>query len=100
MTLAEMIQTGAVISGVFVAVGTFLLSFRSTSFTELKTLFTEIKAQLTEAEEKIKDYEKRVEVLQAALEAAIRQNDNFKRYIARLIAQLEANDIIPEKMDG
>lgn len=101
-----------------VAIGTFWLSARSTSYTELKGLFdtlkTEFNAYKTESDMEKKQLEKQIKILEesnekkdleiAALEdinkTLINQGDNYKRYITRLIRQLETARIIPEKFEG
>lgn len=111
-----------------VGMGGFFLSMRSTSYSELKTLFEQLKKDFadykeaskkefaeykTEAEARAARDEAHISLLQASNDAKDRQidelqdtnrmvineNDNFKRYIVRLIRQLEAAQIIPEKMD-
>jgi len=95
-----------------------IISLRSTSYTELKGLYDSIRNDFDnfkEASKKREDaYEVeikslkdegqrkdgRIEKLQEEMEAQVRQNDNFKRYIARLINQLEKAQIVPEKMPG
>lgn len=111
-----------------VGMGGFFLSMRSTSYTELKALFEQLKKDFAdyketskkdfaeykkEAEERVLRDEKHIALLQASNDAkdkqieeledinrtVVNQNDNFKRYIVRLIRQLEAAKIVPEKMD-
>lgn len=111
-----------------VGMGGFFLSVRSTSHTELKALFDALKADFAaykeasrkdffeykaEAEARADRDEKHISLLQASNEAKdkeieiletsnrtlVNQNDNFKRYIVRLIRQLESAQIVPEKMD-
>lgn len=112
-----------------VAIGTFWLSARSTSYTELKGLFEALKEDFKkykqEREEEFDKYkadrdlekerlEKHIEMLQESNEkkdreiealedinkTLINQGDNYKRYITRLIRQLENAQIIPEKFEG
>jgi len=112
-----------------VAIGTFWLSARSTSYTELKALFDTLKDDFKkykkESEEEFVKYkterdlekerlekhiimlqennekkDKEIEALEDINKTLINQGDNYKRYITRLIRQLENAQIIPEKFDG
>lgn len=111
-----------------VGMGGFFLSMRSTSYSELKALFEQLKKDFAEykdtsrkefaeyraeAEAKAErdkkhidllqktneEKEKQIEQLEDMNKALANQNDSFKRYIIRLIRQLETAQIIPEKMD-
>lgn len=111
-----------------VGMGGFFLSMRSTSYSELKALFEQLKKDFAEykdtsrkefaeyraeAEAKADKDAKHILLLEESNDAkdklidelreinsnVINQNDNFKRYIIRLIRQLETAQIIPEKMD-
>ena len=79
-----------------VGVGGFLLSMRSTSFNELKELYKGVREDFDkykqESEKKEAEYEQKVDDL-------VRLNERFRRYIDRLIKQLEKNGITPEKME-
>jgi hypothetical protein len=92
MTTAEFTQLLIAL----VAVGGFILSMRSTSYTELKGLYSDIRRDFEDykkqSEKKETEYEQKVDEL-ATL------NEKFRRYIDRLIRQLEKNGITPEKMD-
>lgn len=101
-----------------VAIGTFWLSARSTSYTELKALFDTLKEDFKtykkESDIEKDRLEKHIEMLQESNEkkdkeiealedinkTLINQGDNYKRYITRLIRQLENAQIIPEKFDN
>ncbi len=85
-----------------VLLGGFFLSMRSTSYNELKGLFDSLKKDFDEykreSKDREKEYEDKIEAMEKDLTTMTRQNANFKRYIAKLIAQLEAAKIIPEPM--
>lgn len=72
------------------------ISFRTTAFSELKTVLTEHKDEIDkikkERKEEAEEYEKRI----AGLE---KQIDNYERYITRLIRQLERAGLVPDKME-
>jgi len=86
-----------------VGLGGFFLSMRSTSFTELKSLHEGLKNDFDkykkESEEKEDKAERQREEMENEIKALTRQADNFKRYIAKLIAQIERLGQVPEKMD-
>jgi FtsZ-binding cell division protein ZapB len=99
------------------ALGGLFLSMRSTSYNELKnildTLREDFKKYKVDAQLEIDRYKTHIAMLQEsnaikdkqidALEdmnrALMNQNDNFKRYITRVIRQLENAQIVPEQMD-
>lgn len=104
-----------------VAGGGFFLSLRSTSHTEFMKLFEALKKEFADyKEESKKEFaehkaaserhisaleasneakDKEIEILQTSNRTLVIQNDNFKRYIVRLIRQLEMGGITPEKME-
>ena len=82
-----------------VTVGGFLLQMRVTSFTQVTKINDVLSARIDRLEKSNDDKDKRIESLENELETQVRQNDNFKRYIARLIAQLQRANIVPEIMD-
>jgi len=88
---------------VLVALGGFFLSMRSTSYAELKGLFDTLRTDFDkykiQTEAKEAKYEKKIEEMQNEIDTLTKQGDNYKRYITRLIAQLERAQIIPVKMD-
>lgn len=92
MTVGEIAQ----IITAFILVGGFFLSMRSTSFNELKLLYENLKKDFEDYKEESKaqedKYMKQIEELESAVE-------KFKRYISRLIKQLEQNGIAPEKLE-
>lgn len=81
---------------VLIMVGGFYLSTRSTSFNELKSLYENIRKDFEDyketSEKKEVEYEHKVDNL-------LKENNRFKKYIARLIAQIERIGETPEKMD-
>lgn len=76
----------------FVLLGGFILSARSTSYNELKGLFDSLKKDSEEREKKMDTMEMEIKTL-------TRQNISFKRYISKLIAQLEEAKITPAVME-
>jgi len=72
------------------------ISFRTTAFSELKTVLGEHKDEIDkikkERKEEAAEYEKRI----AGLE---KQIDNYEWYITRLIRQLERAGLVPDKME-
>lgn len=76
------------------------ISFRTSSHTELRSLYDSLRADFKQAQDREERYEKRIEELEKEVQALTRQADNYKRYITRLIAQLEQAQIVPVKMDS
>jgi hypothetical protein len=95
MTIAEItgLITGAVL------LGSYILQIRTTSFSQFVKMNEILAGRIEDLEKSNKNKDIEIEALQEKLEASIRQNDNFKRYIARLINQLQNANIIPEKME-
>lgn len=101
----------------FTALGGLFLSMRSTSYNELKNIldtlrddFSKYKADMVIEIERYKSHiamleesnetkDKQIDALEDMNRALMNQNDNFKRYITRLIRQLENAKIVPEQMD-
>lgn len=79
------------------------ISFRTASHTELRSLFDTLRLDFDrykkESQEREDKYEKQIDDMEKEITALTRQNENFKRYIARLINQLEKAGILPEKME-
>ena len=79
------------------------ISFRTASHTELRSLFDTLRNDFDKYKKDSQDredrYEKQIDDMEKEITALTRQNENFKRYIARLITQLEKAGILPEKMD-
>lgn len=123
MTPAEIANTLVAL----VAVGGFILSLRSASYTELRKLHEDLRIDLEkekkrndEIEEKYKNkiaelekkYQAKIDELEFKLNSKNaeidelkeevqkneRQSDNFKRYIVQLLSQMDRAGIKPEKM--
>jgi len=92
MTVGEIAQ----IITAIILVGGFFLSMRSTSFTELKTLYEKLKQDFEDYREESRakedEYKRQIDDLESTV-------DKFKKYISRLIRQLEKNGITPEKFE-
>jgi hypothetical protein len=95
MTIAEItgLITGAVL------LGSYILQIRTTSFSQFVKMNEILAGRIEDLEKSNKNKDIEIEALQEKLEASIRQNDSFKRYIARLINQLQKADIVPEAME-
>lgn len=80
------------------------ISFRTSSHTELRSLYDSLRTDFDkykkDSEAKEEKYEKKIEEMQTEIDALTKQGDNYKRYITRLIAQLERAQIVPVKMDA
>lgn len=80
------------------------ISFRTSSHTELRSLYDSLRTDFDkykkDSEAKEEKYEKKIEDMQTEIDALTKQGDNYKRYITRLIAQLERAQIVPVKMDA
>ncbi len=88
-------MTAEYLTAIAVVIG-IAISFRTASHTELRSLFDTLRSDFDkykkEAQDKEKEMEKEIKTLTV-------QNENYKRYITRLIAQLEKASIIPVSMD-
>lgn len=80
------------------------ISFRTSSHTELRSLYDSLRTDFDkykkDSEAKEEKYEKKIEEMQTEIDALTKHGDNYKRYITRLIAQLEWAQIVPVKMDA
>jgi hypothetical protein len=84
---------------IIAASGTLLsifLSLRSTSYTELKGLYEILRKDFDALKAERKLDEEKYEFQIACLEKRIK---SFEKYITKLIKQLEAAGVAPEKMD-
>lgn len=88
-------MTAEYLTAIAVVIG-IAISFRTASHTELRSLFDTLRSDFDkykkEAQDKEREMEKEIKTLTV-------QNENYKRYITRLIAQLENASIIPVSMD-
>ncbi len=88
-------MTAEYLTAIAVVIG-IAISFRTASHTELRSLFDTLRSDFDkykkEAQDKEREMEKEIKTLTV-------QNENYKRYITRLIAQLEKASIIPVSMD-
>ena len=88
-------MTAEYLTAIAVVIG-IAISFRTASHTELRSLFDTLRSDFDkykkEAQDKEREMEKEIKTLTL-------QNENYKRYITRLIAQLEKASIIPVSMD-
>ena len=66
------------------------ISFRTASHTELRSLFDTLRLDFDrykkESQEREDKYEKQIEGMEKEITALTRQNENFKRYIARPVS--------------
>ena len=88
-------MTAEYLTAIAVVIG-IAISFRTASHTELRSLFDTLRSDFDkykkEAQDKEREMEKEIKTLTV-------QNENYKRYITRLIAQLEKASIIPVSID-
>ena len=88
-------MTAEYLTAIAVVIG-IAISFRTASHTELRSLFDTLRSDFDkykkEAQDKEREMEKEIKTLTV-------QNENYKRYITRLIAQVEKASIIPVSMD-
>lgn len=79
------------------------ISFRTASHTELRNLFDTLRGDFDKYKRESQDretrYEQKIDAMETEINSLMRQNENYKRYITRLIAQLEKASIIPVSMD-
>jgi hypothetical protein len=79
-----------------VTIGSFFLAIRSTSYNELRGLYDALKDDFEEYKE---DSKKSRADMESEIKMLTRQNTAFKKYIDRLIEQLEGAKIVPVKME-
>lgn len=95
-------MTAEYLTAIAVLIG-IAISFRTASHTELRSLFDALRGDFDkykrEAQDRENKYEVKIEAMEQEINSLMRQNENYKRYITRLIAQLEKASIIPVSMD-